>query len=254
MATRHGRKDRPRVAIIGGGLFGVTAALVLARFCDVQLFERAPGLFQGATFANHNRQHFGFHYPRSLETARQCLASHDDFRRFYRDAELFDFPSYYCVAAGDSKVTPDQYLRFCDEAHLQYQRETPLAGIVAVDKIALAVRVNEGVCDLTALRKLAIQRLEREPTINVRTNQTVAGGRIESDGAKQLTITDHNRTTCEKFDFVINATYAYYNTFCEWFDFCHTGPSNTIFRNSISSSYRKIFESALRLWMAFSLP
>jgi hypothetical protein len=60
MPSSHPRQNRSRVAIIGGDGFGKTTALFLARFCEIQLFERALELFQEATLANHNRQHLGF--------------------------------------------------------------------------------------------------------------------------------------------------------------------------------------------------
>jgi hypothetical protein len=219
MASRHRREDRPRVAIIGGGLFGVTAALVLARFCDIQLFERAPEIFQGATFANHNRQHFGFHYPRSPETALQCLESHSDFRRFYGEAEISDFPNYYCVAARNSKVTPEQYLDFCDEVGLEYKEERPPKGFLTVAKIGLSLRVNEGVCDLAAMKRIALYHLSKNSAITVLNNQTVTNGQTLADGTKRLTIIKEDQARCEAFDFVINATYAHNNTFCNWFGF-----------------------------------
>ena len=219
MALRLSRKDKPQVAIIGGGLFGVTAALVLARFCDIQLFEKASELFQGATFANHNRQHLGFHYPRSPETAFQCLESHGDFQRFYGEAEILDFPNYYCVAAHGSKVTPEQYLSFCHTVSLQYEQEFPPSGFLANGKIALSLRTNEGVCDLAAMKRIALRRIAREPTINVRTNRAVIGGAILDNGTKQLTVMGRDDAQIESFDFVINATYAHYNSFCNWFGF-----------------------------------
>jgi hypothetical protein len=212
-------KDRPRVAIIGGGIFGVTTALVLARFCEVHLYERSASLLQGATFGNHNRQHFGFHYPRSPETAQQCLESHHDFQRFYGEAEVFDFPNYYCVAAEGSKVSPGNYLQFCDKAGLHYQRELPPEGVLAQDKVALSLRVEEGVIDFATLRDNVLLRLKQEPHVHVHTEHTVKAGQMLAEGTKEITISSGQQTTREAFDFLINATYAHYNTFCEWFGF-----------------------------------
>ena len=56
-----------KIAIIGAGIFGITAAIKLSKFKDfnVDVFEKCNSIFQGATYANHNRHHYGFHYPRS---------------------------------------------------------------------------------------------------------------------------------------------------------------------------------------------
>jgi glycine/D-amino acid oxidase-like deaminating enzyme len=211
--------SKPRVAVIGGGIFGVTAALTLAPFCEVRILERSGALFQGATFANHNRQHLGYHYPRSLETARQCLESHDDFRSFYGDAEFYDFANFYCVAARDSKIDPDQYIAFCEKAGLRYERATPPEGLVDPSRLALTLRVPEGVCNFTVLRELALARLRAAPAIEIRTGHAVLGGRLLAGGAKELVVASGDGARPETYDFVINATYAHYNTFCQWFDF-----------------------------------
>ena len=219
MSVTDGLKRRPRVAIIGGGIFGVTTALVLAPFCAVELFERSGELFQGATWANHGRQHFGFHYPRSPETARQCLASHQDFLEFYGPAETSDFPNYYCVSVENSKVSPRQYLRFCDEQGLRYVEAKPPDGILAEGKVALSLRVEEGVIDYATLREIALNRLQQQSSIQVHTSCKVVAGEITGDAKKELSIESEAEMQREKFDFVINATYAHYNTFCEWFGF-----------------------------------
>ena len=219
MPTNSRPKTRPRIAIIGGGIFGVTAALVLSRHCDIALFERAPALFRGATFANHGRQHFGFHYPRSPETARQCLASHAEFRSLYGDAEVMDFPNYYCVASQNSKVTCQQYLEFCDKVGLKYAHELPPQGAIDPENVALSLRAQEGVLDYATMEKIALSNLERQPSINVHLNQEVVSGRIVEKGTKELAFYSEDKTRRECFDFVINATYASYNTFCDWFGF-----------------------------------
>ena len=58
-----------KVAVIGSGIFGCTAALELSEDFDVTIFDRAGGILEGASTINHLRHHLGFHYPRSKETA-----------------------------------------------------------------------------------------------------------------------------------------------------------------------------------------
>ncbi len=65
-----------RIAVIGGGVFGTMIAIRLAELGpSVSLLERLPALMQG-TSSLANRLHFGFHYPRDEETARQTVEAH----------------------------------------------------------------------------------------------------------------------------------------------------------------------------------
>ena len=70
---------KKKVGIIGGGIFGLSCAINLDRTHDVTVFDQAPDIMMGATYANHNRHHLGYHYPRSPDTALQCLESREDF-------------------------------------------------------------------------------------------------------------------------------------------------------------------------------
>lgn len=194
--------------------------MILARRYRVTLFERSRDIFAGATYANHNRHHLGFHYPRSLETARQCINSRDDFVSLYGDAECWNFANYYCVGAEGSRVTPDQYLAFCREAGLEFREEWPPEGAIAREKIALSLRVREGVCDFYKLKSLAEAHLrDAASRCDLRLGHEVRSGRVLPSGSKELEIFDGQERRHEEFDFVVNSTYASYNLFCEWFGF-----------------------------------
>ena len=52
---------RLRVGILGGGLF-VYPQQYLDKDYDVTVFEQFDDIL-GATYANHNRHHYGYHYP-----------------------------------------------------------------------------------------------------------------------------------------------------------------------------------------------
>ena len=86
----------PRVGIIGGGLFGLSTAIQLDGKYNVTVFEQFDDILCGATYANHNRHHYGFHYPRSPETAMQCIESAVEFEKVYKDSLVWDFDNYYC--------------------------------------------------------------------------------------------------------------------------------------------------------------
>ena len=54
-----------KVAVIGGGIFGITAAFTLSQNNEVDLFEKNDDLITQASYVNQYRLHRGSHYPRS---------------------------------------------------------------------------------------------------------------------------------------------------------------------------------------------
>ena len=76
----------PHVGSINGGVFGITTSKYLDSKYNVNHIEQFDDILCGATYANHNRHHYGFHYPRSTETALQCLNSAKEFEEIYIDS------------------------------------------------------------------------------------------------------------------------------------------------------------------------
>jgi hypothetical protein len=101
-------------AIIGGGLFGVYAAIYLAqKGQSVCLIEKENALFKKASIVNQARLHSGYHYPRSVATA---LMSDDNKARFTADHKEFinfEFEKYYAIDRFGSFTDAAQFERFC---------------------------------------------------------------------------------------------------------------------------------------------
>lgn len=145
------------VAVVGGGIFGVTTALELDRAGhDVDLFEQSGALLTAASRGNQGRLHRGYHYPRSESTARSCRASVAQFREYYPGAVVEGADHYYCIASERTKTTGEEFLAFCDRLGLEYERADP--GLVDRDRIDVSVRVPESRLDHHALR----ERCERD--------------------------------------------------------------------------------------------
>ena len=69
-----------KIAVIGCGIFGAMIALKLQEEGhEVSIYERLSEPLLGASFNNQNRLHLGFHYPRDINTAKQCIKGFDDF-------------------------------------------------------------------------------------------------------------------------------------------------------------------------------
>ena len=118
----------PKALVVGGGIFGTTSAVALANNgYDVELHEELEDVMMSASDINQYRLHKGYHYPRSKETAQECLKGLYTFKRKYeRSVVNGDIEHYYAIASDDSKVSEFEYLAFLDDMELPYERVKPL--------------------------------------------------------------------------------------------------------------------------------
>ena len=142
-----------KIAVIGGGIFGITTAIRLSKNHDVDLFEKNSDILQAASGINQYRLHRGYHYPRSVDTASSANQSETIFRNEYSDAIIDNVNHYYCIAKDHSLTTKKQYLNFCRNIGLSFE-ETELE-ILNKNKIDLCVKVTENLIDPFLLKKSA---------------------------------------------------------------------------------------------------
>lgn len=162
-----------RVCVVGGGLFGATAAFMAARAGhDVHLFEAKARIMSGATSACYYRLHRGYHYPRSPETGIESLNAEALFRGEYGRAVVDGGTQLYAIPIR-SKVSGLEFERFMERMGLAYKRlhghpllETDCVFEVAEPRIDAAmlaqivsdriheagITVDYGVQDLRSLR------------------------------------------------------------------------------------------------------
>lgn len=211
---------KPRVAIIGAGIFGANCAIELSKFCDVTLFERNNDIMKEASFVNQYRHHWGYHYPRSGETVQDIINDIGDFESLYERAIIRNFPTYYCIAKKDSKVSAKDYVKFCDKYNLPYELEYPDKEYVARNKVSISVKTLEPIYNHERLKDLVHSYIKENKNIKIKLNTSVKNGLIETNGRKTITIIDSTgKITKQTFDYVINSTYANYNQFTKWFNF-----------------------------------
>ncbi|OGX06654.1 MAG: hypothetical protein A2Z88_11615 [Omnitrophica WOR_2 bacterium GWA2_47_8] len=212
------KQRRPSVAVIGGGIFGATCASLLGKSCSVTLFERKNDLMLESSFVNQYRHHKGYHYPRSPETVEECQRSAAAFMQEYGQAIQEEFPSYYCVAKKGSRTSPEGFLKFCRENLLPVVREFPSEGVLSRENVALSLKTSEGIYHYPTLKALIRSKLEKNANVSLKFLHQVVGAKILPDGKKELTVRGKN-VHRQKFDYVINATYANINAFMSWLSF-----------------------------------
>jgi hypothetical protein len=174
-----------RVAVIGGGLFGCTAAIHLARAGhETHLFEAKSALMHGATAATFARLHRGYHYPRSPETGRESRQTEASFRAEYDEAVIDGGQQSYLVPALGSHVSASEFRAFLENEGLAFFQDGHRFSVVEP-------RIH--IADLQSL----VRRKVAEAGVTVH-----LGNRIKRGEAHRL------RT---RFDQVVIATYARLN-------------------------------------------
>ena len=212
-------KARPKVAVIGGGIFGATCALELAKVAEVTLFERRQELLTEVSFNNQFRHHSGFHYPRSYDTIAEIKATRKDFEAEYEEAIIRSFPSYFCTSATGIEIPAERYLAACMNSNLAFTLGGPPEGTLDLSKVNLCLKTDEAVYDVPRLRQIVTDRLRSNPDIRLLPGTDVVSGAIDSDGSKRLTVAGPEGAREQSFDFVVNATYSNRNLFAAWFGF-----------------------------------
>ncbi|WP_296810925.1 FAD-dependent oxidoreductase [Methyloversatilis sp.] len=218
-ASPSSGKSRPRVAVIGGGVFGATCAVELAADCDVTLFERHEGLLTEASYLNQWRHHSGFHYPRSIETMLEVQDAKGDFESVYEDVVLRDIDAYYAVSALGREISARRYIATCRACGLEFREVPAPTDIVDPSRISVCLHTDEAVVDIGRLSARLLDTLRASPHIDLRLGCEIVAGRLLADGRKAFDFRQGAQTGTAEFDFVVNATYANTNRIAQWFGF-----------------------------------
>jgi hypothetical protein len=109
--------------VIGGGIFGIYASLYLARQgASVCLIEKEKALLKKASIVNQARLHSGYHYPRSVATARMSDENKARFTKDHQQFINFEFDKYYAIDRFGSLTDASQFERFCDFIDIKCER------------------------------------------------------------------------------------------------------------------------------------
>lgn len=176
-----------KIAVIGGGIFGVTTAIRLAENHSVDLFEKNSDILQSASGINQYRLHRGYHYPRSPDTALSSIKSEILFKNEFKESIIDTNDHYYCISKNDSFTSREQYLNFCTELNLDYE-ETSL-DVIDNSNVSLTVRVKECLFDPNILKTICWKKLKSKG-VNIFLNQFVS------------------KEIFQDYDFIIISTYS----------------------------------------------
>tara|TARA_B100000886_G_scaffold283549_1_gene207853 strand:- start:1096 stop:2157 length:1062 start_codon:yes stop_codon:yes gene_type:complete len=180
---------KKRIAIVGGGIFGSTITIRLARkgyFCD--LFEKNNSIMNCASRVNQYRLHKGYHYPRSGSTVNQLLNSYSRFIEEYYDAVEKKYTHLYALAKEKSLTSKEEYLQFLNRHSLKYEILDFHPNLIN-EKFNLIFIADEHLIDYHKLKKIVEERLGNNPLINLKLN------------------TEFKKNSADEYDFVIFCGY-----------------------------------------------
>jgi len=194
-----------KIAVIGGGIFGLEAAnqLVKAGF-DVTLFERNSQILSEASGNSVMRVHIGAHYPRDLETAVQSRIGYSNFVEKYYDCLDFSFKNYYALAKYESKISKRYFKSFIQTAKLDLEEESnqELKNLgFDINKVQGVWSCKEGVFDVPKLRNYFHNQFDNLGVLKLNSEITSA------NRDKNFWILEDILKNKYKFDYVVRTTY-----------------------------------------------
>jgi hypothetical protein len=104
-----------KIAIIGGGWVGCHLAAKLKKNHDITIFEKDKKIFNGTSYKNQNRLHYGYHYARNHKTRELCKST------FYKFIDDYGFcvtdisKNFYCVPKKMSLLDLESYLKIFND-------------------------------------------------------------------------------------------------------------------------------------------
>jgi len=184
---------KPKIVIVGAGIFGITTAIKLAENgYSVKIFEKNRNIFSAASGINQYRLHRGYHYPRGPDTAQSCKENVGDFYNEYDSSVIYNTEQHYCISRRDSFVTAEEYIDFCGKIGLNYREQYPI--FLRENSVDICIKVDEHLFDLKKLIYLIKKKIAKLPI------KIEFGIQAEE---KHLA----------KYDYSIIATYTYNNHF-----------------------------------------
>lgn len=208
---------RQTALVIGGGVFGVSIAERISRYCDVDLVEAKHDLLLGATLNNQWRHHSGFHYPLSERTIEEIKLSKNAFEDEYGDAVDDSIKSHYCVSATGCEISARMYREVCDQYSLSYQIVSP-PSFINSSSVSLCIETDESTYNIETMRRIAWRKVRRSAGVNVFLNTEVKRGYYCPSKGYSVILENQNDLFRKNFDFVINCTYAKTNEILRRFD------------------------------------
>jgi glycerol-3-phosphate dehydrogenase len=201
--------------VIGGGIFGCYSALYLSnKGYRVLLLEKESKCFQKASLVNQARLHSGYHYPRSIHTAKQA---NEHRERFLMDHQQFinnTFTKYYAVSKHLSSTHSLRFEHFCNYLNIKCQK-APSSSMFNTSQMEALYLTEEYSFDTFLLQNLYKQKVDNATNIDTFLSSTVT--HVEKDSHNFLISLKNTKEYLIQTPMVINAAYTGINAINQLF-------------------------------------
>jgi hypothetical protein len=200
--------------IIGGGIFGIYTAIYLSQKNQkVCVIEKENVLFKKASIVNQARLHAGYHYPRSIATAKIADSYKERFTRDHAQFINFKFKKYYAIDKYGSFTNSTQFERFCNTLNIMAEpvKEHPLINLMRIEELYLT---EEFSFDPVLIAEFYKHKIKEAKNVDIVMHAMIAEV-IKETGRWKIKIYDITNKEDVRWiesQSVINATYCGTNT------------------------------------------
>lgn len=172
------------------------------------MVEKEKELFKKASIVNQARLHGGYHYPRSVATARMSDDNKKRFTEEHKDFINFSFEKYYAIDKYSSLTDAAQFERFCNYINIKCERvfDHPLFNY---DRLEALYLTTEYSFDPILIGEFYKEKINADKNITVYSFCKIK--EVEKENNKwmiQLKKLNNNDLIQLKTSGVVNATYS----------------------------------------------
>ena len=197
--------------VIGGGFYGCTVALELRKSgYRVCILEKEADIMQKASYTNQARIHQGYHYPRSVLTARRSRVNFDRFAEEFSECIFSSFEKYYAIGKIASRINAEQFRLFCHRIGAPlHKAPEQIRSLFNPDLVEEVFKVREYAFDAVKLKQIMRRRLDKE-SVELITNAEVSKV-TPLAGSLRFEFTTSNDKIESSANFIFNCAYSRIN-------------------------------------------
>jgi len=190
--------------IIGAGLYGLYSAEFCGRIGqNVLVIECDSAAFKRATYINQARIHQGYHYPRSLSTAKKSASYFTRFNEDYDFCISREFKQIYAISSNYSWTNGEQFKKFCDAANIPCMEILPHR-FFKKNLCDGAFLTKEYTYDASLLKHYFLGKIEELSNVKILYNAKITKMEKSQDNFR-ITLSDNS---IFETGYLLNVTYA----------------------------------------------